>query len=203
MLTNVTGTFVDNENLTMPLLAFDTGSETISEGDTITGATSGKTAEVTSVVITTGTVAGGDAEGYMSVKNNSGTWTNSEPININGVQHALVNGAAEPTAVTVAKADGTQYGQTLNPGGLYEFVTYNFRGEASGITMYGVNTVDNGFSYDGTTFIKIKNRYGYGHSRTYIRTPSTFIFLIPKWIYTALKYRISKPMEYNNWSSRA
>ena len=77
VLTNVTGTFVDNENLTMPLLAFDTGSETISEGDTITGATSGKTAEVTSVVITTGTVAGGDAEGYMSVKNNSGTWTNS------------------------------------------------------------------------------------------------------------------------------
>ena len=92
----------------------------------------------------------------MSVKNNSGTWTNSEPININGVQHALVNGAAEPTAVTVATADGTQYEQTLNPGGLYEFVTYNFRGEASGITMYGVNTVDNGFSYDGTTFIKIK-----------------------------------------------
>jgi len=156
VLTNVTGTFVDNENLTMPLLAFDTGSIEISAGDNITGATSGKTAEVTSITITGGDFGDDDATGYMSVKNNSGTWTNSEPINVNGIQYALVNGAAEPTAVTIAKADGTQYGQTLNPGGLYEFVTYNFRGEASGVTMYGVNTVDNGFSYDGTTFIKMR-----------------------------------------------
>ena len=156
VLTNVTGTFVDNENLTMPLLAFDTGSVEISEGDSLVGGTSGKTADVTSITITSGTIDAGDASGYISVKNNSGTWTNNEAININGVQHALVNGASEPTAVTVAKADGTQYEQTLQPGGLYEFVTYNFRGEASGITMYGVNTVDNGFSYDGTTFIKIK-----------------------------------------------
>jgi len=156
VLTNITGTFVDDEVISMPLLSFDTGSVEISEGDAIIGGTSGKTATVTSVTITTGTIAGGDAEGYISVKNNSGTWTNSEPININGIQHALVNGAAEPAEVTVAKADGTQYKQTIQPGGKYEFSTYNFRGETTGITMYGVNTVDNGFSWDGTTFIKMQ-----------------------------------------------
>ena len=160
VLTNVTGTFVDNEVLSMPLLAFDTGSVEISQGDSLVGATSGKTATVTSVTITAGTYAGSDAEGYISVKDNSGTWTNSEPITINGVQHALVDGAAEPAKVTVSKANGTQYAQTIQPGGKYEFNTYNFRGETTGITMYGVNTVDNGFSWDGTTFIKIQTGMG-------------------------------------------
>lgn len=156
VLTNITGTFVDNEALNMPLLAFNTGSKEINEGDTIVGASSGKTAVVTSVRISSGTIAGGDAAGYISIKNNSGTWTASEAININGVQHAAVNGSSQPSNVTVATADGTQYSQSITAGGKYEFVTYNFRGETTGITMYGVNTVDNGFSYDGTTFIKHK-----------------------------------------------
>ena len=155
VLTNISGTFEDNEDIKMPLLAFDTGSKEISAGDAIVGASSGKTATVTSVTITSGSYAGSDAAGYISIKNNSGTWTNNEAINIKGVQHALVNGASEPTAVTVAKADGTPYEQTIAPNGKYEFINYNFRGEASGITMYGVNTVDKGFSWDGTTFIKI------------------------------------------------
>ena len=156
VLTNITGTFSDNENLNMPLLAFNSGSIEISEGDTIVGASSEKTAVVTSVTITGGTIAAGDAAGYISVKNNTGTWTASEAININGVDHASVNGSSQPSNVTVAKADGTQYAQTIQPGGLYEFTTYNFRGETTGLTMYGVNTVDNGFSWDGTTFIKYK-----------------------------------------------
>ena len=156
VLTNITGTFEDNENLTMPLLAFNSGSVEISEGDTIVGASSGKTATVTSVTITAGVLADGDAEGYISVKNNTGTWTASEAININGVDHASVNGSSQPSEVTVADADGTQYAQTIEPGGLYEFTNYNFRGETTGFTMYGVNTVDNGFSWDGATFIKYK-----------------------------------------------
>ena len=156
VLTNITGTFSDNENLNMPLLAYNSGSLEISAGDTIVGAASGKTATVTSVTISTGTIAAGDAEGYISVKNNSGTWTASEAININGVDHASVNGSSQPSNVTVAVADGTQYAQTIQPGGVYEFTNYNFRGETTGFTMYGVNTVDNGFSFDGTTFIKLK-----------------------------------------------
>jgi len=155
VLTNITGTFVDDETLSMPLLAFDTGSIEIEVGDTITGATSGKTATVTSVTINSGSLAGSDAAGFISIKDNSGTWTDSEPINVGGVQRALVNGASEPTSTTVATADGTQYSLSLPAGGQYELTNYNFRGETTGITMYGVNTVGKGFSWDGTTFIPI------------------------------------------------
>ena len=78
VLTNITGTFLIMKIFTMPLLAFDSGSLEISEGDTIVGASSGKTATVTSVTISGGTIDAGDAAGYISVKNNSGTWTASE-----------------------------------------------------------------------------------------------------------------------------
>jgi len=154
VLTNITGTFSDNEDLNMPLLAYNSGSIEISEGDTIVGASSGKTAVVTSVTISSGTIGDGDAAGYISVKNNTGTWTASEAININGVDHATVNGSSQPSNIKVAVADGTQYAQDIQPGGTYEFTNYNFRGETTGFTMYGVNTVDNAFSWDGTTFIK-------------------------------------------------
>jgi len=154
IFTDVTGTFEDNEDLHMSLLTFDTGTETISEGDTITGATSGKTAVVTSVRISSGAFGDDDATGLISVKDNTGTWTNSEPININGVQHALVDGAAEPVSTKVAVADGALYSQTLNPGGTYEFINYNFLSETPNINMYGVNGADQGFGYDGTTFYK-------------------------------------------------
>jgi len=155
VLTNISGGFLDDEDIQMPLLAFDTGTSEISAGDTITGASSGKTAEVTSVTVTSGTWSGGSAAGYISIKNNTGTWTDNENITVLGSNKALVNGASEPTKVTVAKADGTVYEQTIAPGGKYEFINYNFRGDATGITMYGVNTVDKGFSWDGSTFIKI------------------------------------------------
>jgi hypothetical protein len=156
VLTDISGGFVDGENLQMSLLNFDTGTSEIVAGDTITGATSGKTAVVTSVTLSSGTWSGGTAAGYLSIKNNTGTWTDNENITVLGTNRALVNGAAEPSKVTVATADGTIYNQTINPNGKYEFINYNFRGDSSGITMYGVNRVDNGFSYDGTTFIKIK-----------------------------------------------
>ena len=153
VLDNVTGTFVDNEALNMPLISFDNGDTEPVAGDTITGATSGKTAIITSVRLSSG-AWDGSAVGYFSIKDNSGTWTDGENITINGIKHAEIASASQPSNVTIAKADGTQYAQTIQPGGKYEFVTYNFRGDTSGITMYGVNTVDNGFSYDGTTFIK-------------------------------------------------
>ena len=106
VLTNITGTFQDNEDLKMPLLAFDTGDTEFSAGDSIVGGTSGKTATVTSVTLTSG-AWDGTAAGYISVKNNSGTWTNNEEIQVSGIKKALVNGASEPTEVTVAKSSGT------------------------------------------------------------------------------------------------
>ncbi len=155
VLTDITGGFSDGEDLQMSLLNFDGGSEEIFAGDTVTGETSGETAIVTSVTISSGTWSGSDAAGWLSIKNNSGTWTNDENIQVSGVNKALVNGASEPSKVNIAKASGTVYSQTIAPNGKYEFINYNFRGESTGITMYGVNGVDNGFSYDGNTFIKI------------------------------------------------
>ena len=155
VLINITGTFVDDEALNMPLISFDNGETEPTVGDTITGSTSGETAIITSVRLSSG-AWDATAAGYFSVKDNTGTWTDGEDIQINGIKYAEIAAASQPSNVTVAKADGTQYAQTLQPGGLYEFTNYNFRGETSGFSMFGVNTVDNGFSYDGTTFVKNK-----------------------------------------------
>ena len=57
VLTNISGTFVDNESLNMPLLAFNSGSIEIAAGDTIVGASSGKTAIVTSITKSSGEFA--------------------------------------------------------------------------------------------------------------------------------------------------
>jgi len=155
VLINITGTFVDDEALSTPLLSFDVGGIEPTEGDIITGSTSGETATITSVRLSSG-AWDATAAGYLSIKNNTGTWTDGEDILVNGVKYAEVSAASQPANVTVANADGTQYAQTIQPGGTYEFTNFNFRGETTGFTMYGVNTVDNGFSWDGTTFIKYK-----------------------------------------------
>jgi hypothetical protein len=153
VLKDVTGTFQDDEDLQMPLLAFGSGAIEIVEGDVITGAASGKTANVTSVTLTGG-AWDGSASGSISVKDNTGTWNSGENIQVGGVTRATVSGASQPSNVKIAVAKGVLYNQSINPGGNYEFVTYNFRGESSGISMYGVNSVDKGFAFDGTTFVK-------------------------------------------------
>jgi hypothetical protein len=61
VLTGITGTFVDDENLTSPTLSFDAGTVEIKENDVITGASSGKTATVKKITITSGAWADDDA----------------------------------------------------------------------------------------------------------------------------------------------
>ena len=154
VLTDVTGTFQDNEDLQMPLIDFNSGSIEIKEGDSIEGASSSKTATVTSVTLTGGDWSAGSAVGQLSVKENSVTWNSGEGIQVNGVTRASVSGSGMPANVKIAVSDGVVYSQTINPSGTYEFINYNFRGESSGLSMYGVNGVDQGFSFDGTTFVK-------------------------------------------------
>jgi len=155
VLTGVTGTFVDDEVLTSPTLSFDGGESEILVGDTITGASSGKTATVKIITIASGAWSSDDAAGYLSITGNTGTWTDGEDINVLGAKRADVNGATEPSAKTLAKADGTQYAQTLQPDGTYNFVNFNFSGTDGLEKMYGANNVDNAFEFDGTTFVKI------------------------------------------------
>ena len=155
VLTSVTGTFVDGEALSCPTLSFDGGIVEISEEDTITGATSGETATVKKIQIASGAWADDDSAGILSVTGNTGTWTDGEDINVIGAKRAVVDGSGQPSSKTIATASGTQYAQTLQPDGTYDFVNFNFSGTDGLEKMYGANNVDNAFEFDGTTFIKI------------------------------------------------
>ena len=156
VLTSVTGVFVTDENLSSPTIAFDVGSVEILEGDAIVGGTSGKTATVKKVQIASGGWSTDDAAGFLSVIDSSGTWTDGEDITVLGAKRAEINGSGQPASQTIAKAYGTQYAQTLQAGGSYDFVNFNFKGTEGVEKMYSANTVDNAFEYDGTTFIKIR-----------------------------------------------
>ena len=155
VLTSVTGTYVNGEALTSPTLSFDGGIVEIFEGDTITGATSGETATVKKVQIASGSWAEDDSAGILSVISSTGTWTDGEDINVIGAKRAVVDGSGQPSSKTIANAYGTQYAQVLQPGGTYDFVNFNFQGTDGLEKMYGANTVDNSFEFDGTTFVKI------------------------------------------------
>ena len=156
VLTGVTGTFVDDEALSSPTLSFDGGDVEILKGDTIVGATSGETATVKIITLASGAWSTDDAAGYLSITGNTGTWTDGEEIRVLGAKRAEVNGSSQPSSRTLANAYGTQYAQTIQPGGTYEFVNFNFQGEEGTETMYGVNGVDNAFEFDGTNFTEIR-----------------------------------------------
>jgi hypothetical protein len=69
-------------------LAFGTGTSEIRQGDVLTGATSGATAVVDQVFLTSGSWAGGDAAGTLLLKKVVGTFTNTEFLRVLGVNMA-------------------------------------------------------------------------------------------------------------------
>ncbi|MEP5730841.1 MAG: hypothetical protein ABJL67_15895 [Sulfitobacter sp.] len=79
-------------------LGYSAGNAPLSEGDVITGATSGATAEL--VVVpdsdTTGTWAGGDRAGLLFVKDASGAFQDGEVITVGGQNRASVSGTLGP-----------------------------------------------------------------------------------------------------------
>jgi hypothetical protein len=62
------------------ILEFDTGAAEFTEGATLTGQTSGATALIDEVTVTLGGWAGGDAAGFLSLSNVSGTFEDDEAI---------------------------------------------------------------------------------------------------------------------------
>jgi len=152
----ISGTFTDNEDLSSDHLDFDAGSIEIGVGDTVAGASSTETAIVTNVTVSTGAWITGDAAGYLTVKSSTGTFTDSENLQVGGTTYALVNGASEPTTDNIAVANGANAAITLPPSGSYIFHNANFKGAASAIRMYGVNGVGTGFEWDGTVFVPIR-----------------------------------------------
>ena len=73
----------------------------------------------------------------------------------NDVTYAFRNNAAG-TAACMYKASGTGWQlvttPTLLPGGKYECVNANFGGTAAMKKMYGCDSVNKAFQFDGTTF---------------------------------------------------
>ena len=123
-------------------IKFDKGTAAIAAGDTITGDSSGASADVDRVVLRTGTWAGGDAEGLLIISNVSGApFTDNEKLQV--------------SAANKADADGTETTHTLPAGGTWEFVNYNFFGSAQSIRMYGVNGEAEGLEWDGTVSVPI------------------------------------------------
>jgi hypothetical protein len=117
------------------------GTYEIAEGDTITGATSGATATVRRVIITSGTFAGGDAAGRLILASQTGT-----------LQAENLNVGANTNVATIA---GDSSAITLPAGGTYRFENHNFYGASDRFRMYGVNGVGTAFEFDGTTFVPI------------------------------------------------
>ena len=125
-------------------LAFTSGGTTeITEGQTITGATSAATAVTTRVMLESGTWAAGTAAGKFIFAVQTGTFQ-SENINV----------GASTNLATIA---GDSSANSLLADGRYEFITNNFGGQSGADRIYGVDTVNRGFEFDGTVFCPIKS----------------------------------------------
>jgi hypothetical protein len=92
----------------MGKLPFGTGATAIVAGDTVVGATSGKTGIVVAVYVSGGTWAGGDAAGFLYVKYPGAdwsNWTNPENIQVGGATRAATTGTGEALGLTLQNAE--------------------------------------------------------------------------------------------------
>jgi len=122
-------------------MRFNTGTAQIFDGNTVTGASSAKTAVVTRVVLETGTWAAGTAAGRLIFASASGAFSAGELL--------TVSGANKATCVA------TQSAITLQPNGRVETVLGNFGNGKTQLLMYGCDNVNRGFEFDGTVYVPI------------------------------------------------
>lgn len=115
--------------------------EALRRGAVITGTDSLATATLVQVNVTEGSIAAGDASGFLILTATDGSF-GSEAINAS-------------YAESVAEVQGAGIPVTLKPGGKYEFVTANFYGSASTQRVYGCDGVNPGFEWDGEYFSQI------------------------------------------------
>ena len=121
-------------------ISFDTGVGQIYDGDSITQLVSGATADVKRVVLESG-AWGSDAAGRLILNNITGTFTATNDIQVSAVTKA--------TAASLATAI------TIDPGGRYEIITHNFSGATDTRRLYGCDSVNKGFEFDGDVYVPI------------------------------------------------
>lgn len=117
------------------------GTYEMAVGDTITGATSGATAVLTKIILTSGTFGAGTAAGRLFFASQTGTFQ-AENLNVGA-------------NINVATIAGDSAAITLSPGGRYEFDNWNFGGGTGTTKMYGADGVNKGFEFNGTVFVQI------------------------------------------------
>jgi hypothetical protein len=115
-------------------MPFTLGTSEITEGATITGATSGATATVHRLRLDEGTWAGGDAIGALWLTSVTGGFINGEILRIGGVNRAT---------------GGAIAAQSFPAGGRYRTLSHNFYGAANLFRLYGVNGVGKAFELKG------------------------------------------------------
>ena len=120
---------------------FNTGTAAVTIGQTITGATSSATGVIAKVIIESGTYGSSNAAGRFILSSDSGTFQAAENLQVGGVTKAVAVGGA--TAIT------------LSPNGRFETVIANFGGATNSFRMYGCDSVNRAFEFDGTTFVPI------------------------------------------------
>lgn len=123
-------------------IAFTSGSTEIEEGDTITGATSGATATVKRVQVTSGGWDDGDAAGYLALADQTGTFE-AENLDV---------GSSTDVATIAGDSDAI----TLEPDGRLDYDISNFADPQGGDRIYAADSVNTGWEFDGTVFAKIR-----------------------------------------------
>ncbi|MBF0136133.1 MAG: hypothetical protein H7833_05755 [Magnetococcus sp. DMHC-1] len=122
------------------ILFFHGGTLAFAEGESLLGMTSGASATIKRILVTSGNWETDDAEGRLVLYDVLGTFADAEAIH---------------STMGAAFADGENFPQVLLPGGRFECVNHNFFGHAATRRMYGVNGVNPGFEWDGEVFTYI------------------------------------------------
>lgn len=117
-------------------ISFTLGSGDIDEGDTLTRG--GVTSTIKRLVITSGTLAAGTAAGRLIIHTRAGG--------------NYTAGAATTTGAGALTLSGVQTAITVSVTGRYRFIIENFGGAAGTRRVYGVDTVNRGFEFDGTDY---------------------------------------------------
>jgi hypothetical protein len=124
-------------------LLFDAGTAAFNVGATLTGGTSGATATIRRVVLSSG-AWDGSAAGILTLSGITGTFQDNEAITDNG------------SAAGAGVANGTQVANTLPAGGRYDTIIRNFYGSGYSERAYCANGVGRAFEWDGTYFTPIR-----------------------------------------------
>jgi hypothetical protein len=92
------------------ILNFDAGSAAITEGQTVTGATSGATGKaLIDAVVSTGTYGASTAAGYLVLTTVSGTFQDNENLQVSAVTKSVANGVATERGASTDALDTTYY----------------------------------------------------------------------------------------------